>query len=83
MEPGEQFGGSLIGVLIGLGVGPFAQRGLAHRAGNAINAVLAAAGYNFHLLINMAGALAVQLLGCPETTTHPSIGLKIENFTGD
>jgi hypothetical protein len=31
----------------------------------------------------MAGALAVQLLGCPETTAHPSIGLKIENFTGD
>jgi hypothetical protein len=28
MEPVEQFGGSLIGVLVGLGVGPFAQRGL-------------------------------------------------------
>ena len=26
----------------------------------------------------MAGALAVQLLGCPETTAHPSMGLKIE-----
>ena len=38
---------------------------LAHRAGDAVNAVLAAAGYNFHLLLRwlellLSGFLAAQ-----------------------
>ena len=41
MEPGEQFGGSLIGVLIGLGVGPFAQRGLDEALGLAVGSIRA------------------------------------------
>ena len=55
---------------------------LAHGAGDAINAVLAVAGYNFHLLLKWL-EFAVQNLGGSESTGQPSTGLKIENFTDE
>jgi transposase, IS5 family len=39
---------------------------LAHRAGDAINAVLAAAGYNFHLLIKWLELLLSSFLAAPK-----------------
>ena len=56
---------------------------LAHRAGDAVNAVLAAAGYNFHLLLRWLELLLSKFLGGSESSGRPSMGLKIENFTDD
>jgi IS5 family transposase len=39
---------------------------LAHRAGDAINAVLAAAGYSFHLLIKWLELLLSSFLAAPK-----------------
>ena len=56
---------------------------LAHHAGDAVNAVLAAAGYNFHLLLRWLELLLSEIPGGSESSGRPSTGLKIENFTDD
>ena len=53
---------------------------LAHHAGDAVNAVLAAAGYNFHLLLRWLEFVLSRFL---PAHGRPSMGLKIENFTDD
>ena len=55
---------------------------LAHSAGDAINAVLAAAGYNFRLLLNWLRLLLRAFLAALRTG-QTSNRLKIENFTDD
>jgi transposase, IS5 family len=55
---------------------------LAHHAGDAVNAVLAAAGYNFHLLLRWLELLLTGFLAAQKSSS-PSIGPKIENFTDD
>ena len=62
---------------------PMGRNYLAHHAGDAVNAVLAAAGYNFHLLLRWLEFLAVQIPGASESSGRPSMGLKIETFTDD
>jgi hypothetical protein len=54
----------------------------AHHAGDAVNAVLAAAGYNFHLLLRWLELLLTGFLAAQKSSS-PSIGPKIENFTDD
>ena len=54
----------------------------AHHAGDAANAVLAAAGYNFHLLLKWLEFLLSDS-GSSKSSSRPSMGLKIENFTDD
>jgi IS5 family transposase len=44
---------------------------LAHRAGDAINAVLAAAGYNFHLLLKWLELLLLTILMPPKAAAAP------------
>ena len=56
---------------------------LAHRAGDAANAVLAAAGYNFHLLLRWLELLLSKIPGGSESSGRASMALKIENFTDD
>ena len=56
---------------------------LAHHAGDAVNAVLAAAGYNFHLLLRWLELLLSEIPGGSKSSGRPSMGLKIENFTDD
>ena len=53
---------------------------LAHHAGDAVNAVLAAAGYNFHLLLRWLEFVLSRFL---PAHGRPSMGLKIENFADD
>ena len=45
--------------------------------------VLAAAGYNFHLLLKWLELLLSTFLAGSESSGRPSMGLKIENFTDD
>ncbi len=47
---------------------------LAHRAGDAINAVLAAAGYNFHLLLKWLKLLLLTILVAPKAVAVPHRG---------
>jgi hypothetical protein len=56
---------------------------LAHRAGDAVNAALAAAGYNFHLLLKWLELLLSRFLAAQKASGRPSIGLRIKNFTDD
>ena len=55
---------------------------LAHRAGDTINAVLAAAGYNFHLLLKWLELLLLTILLAPKAAAA-LIAVEIENFTDD
>ena len=43
------------------------RNNLAHRTGDAINAVLAAAGYNFHLLLKWLQLLLCRFLAARKT----------------
>jgi hypothetical protein len=54
---------------------------LAHRAGDAINAMLAAAGYNFPLLLKWLGTLAALTSLVVPRKPPPPIVVEIENFT--
>ena len=54
----------------------------AHHAGDAANAVLAAAGYNFHLLLKWLEVSCFKFLASSRSSSRPSMGLKIENFDG-
>ena len=56
---------------------------LANRAGDAVNALLAAASYNFHLLVRWLELLLSQIPAGSESNARPSMGLKIENFTDE
>ena len=47
------------------------------------NAVLAAAGYNFHLLLKWLELLLSTLLPAQEGSSRSSMRLKLENFTDD
>jgi IS5 family transposase len=47
---------------------------LAHRAGDAINTVLAAAGYNFHLLLKWLELLLLTILMAPKAAAVPHRG---------
>jgi IS5 family transposase len=47
---------------------------LAHRAGDAVNAVLAAAGYNFHLLLKWLELLLLIILTAPKAAAVPHRG---------
>ena len=51
--------------------------------GDAINAVLAAAGYNFVSPAQVAGALDAHNPGGAESACQPSKSLKTKNFTDD
>jgi hypothetical protein len=56
---------------------------LAHLAGDAVNALLADAGYNLHLLLRWLEPLLSKIPGGSESSGRPSTGLKIKNFTDD
>ena len=51
--------------------------------GDAANAVLAAAGYNFHLLLKWLELLLSTLLPAQEAAAGLPMRLKLENFTDD
>src|SRR5215831_15435456 len=52
------------------------RNNLAHRTGDAINAVLAAAGYNFHLLLKWLQLLLCRFLAARNYYGRPSMDLK-------
>jgi hypothetical protein len=54
---------------------------LAHHADDAADAVLAAAGCNFHLLLRWLELLVSRFLAAQKAVGRPSMDQKIENFT--
>jgi transposase, IS5 family len=56
---------------------------LAHRAGDAINAVLDAIGYNFHILLRRLRLLLREILATPSWRCSAFNPPEIEKFTDD
>jgi hypothetical protein len=65
------------------GRAPHGRNYLAHHAGDAVNAALAAAGYNFHLLLRWLELLLPKFFAAHKAAAALQWVLKIENFTHD
>jgi len=56
---------------------------LAHHAGDAVNAVLAAAGYNFHLLLKWLELLLSRFLAAQNSTGRPYEAAAVASMLGE